>query len=677
MEQIKITVPGIKKSLKSYDARRSLCEYIWNGFDAGASTVHLQYEDNGIGGINELTISDNGSGISYYTLDKTFEPFFESQKDFDAKVRNKVSAVRGKNGVGRLTFFKFASEARWHTVFSNGDEASQMFTITVKSDTLNRYESTELITSAKQVGTTVEFVGLFEVTTFQFEREIIPYFKREFGWFLELNKLRNFQLLVNNEPLDYGDIIGDSEQLEETVDGIEFAIRYVRWNQSLNKEYSRYYFIGSDDMERYKQATTLNNKGDSFYHSLFVKSAYFDTLETVKLSIGLEVEDDSQLPLIGMERSDNVIRALLVRLNSYLHDKRQPFLRASADKLIESYEKDGVFPTYTKNDWDIFRHQQLEEFVRGLYQVEPRIFQKLTLEQKKTFTHMLNLIMAEGERESLLEILTEIINLSHDDRQMLAEILKTSQLTGIIKTIKLIEDRYRAITHLRELVFNSDLKANEPNHIQKMVENHYWIFGEQYHLVTAAEQKFEEALRRYVFYLRGEKNKRKIEHIDKKKEMDLFIVRQLASGEQTINNIVVELKNPRVRLGEIQLNQVKKYMRVILDQPEFNAHNMTWDFYLVGNEFDKSGYIEGELENAKSHGESALVYHNPKERYKIYVKTWSSIFAEFELRHRFLLEKLQLERNKLIVKEGTADNIVESQQSNSARRPEAIAMSED
>jgi len=47
-----------------------------------------------------------------------------------------------------------------------------------------------------------------------------------------------------------------------------------------------------------------------------------------------------------------------------------------------------------------------------------------------------------------------------------------------------------------------------------------------------------------------------------------------------IDNIVVELKNPTVKLGATQLDQVKTYMRVIRRLDQFNAPNMvgnsTW-----------------------------------------------------------------------------------------------------
>ncbi|WP_394871012.1 hypothetical protein [Clostridium butyricum] len=250
--------------------------------------------------------------------------------------------------------------------------------------------------------------------------------------------------------------------------------------------------------------------------------------------------------------------------------------------------------------------------------------------------------------------------------------LNTTKMSNIIKTTKLIQDRYKAIEELKELIFNKELKAKEVPHLQNFIEKQYWIFGEQYHLVTAAEPDFEEALRRYNYILTGEDVKTEIDHPDKNKEMDIFAVRQdIRSNEYT--NIVVELKRPSVKLGEEELRQVKKYMNVILKQPKFNGHNMKWEFYLVGNEFDSSKYIENEIESQKNHGEKSLVFKIDK--YKVYVKTWSEILAEFEMKHKYLNDKLELERQKLLPKGMTADSIVKDLDDNTANQPKEIVLS--
>lgn len=681
-QPIRITVDGIKKALKSYNVERAISEYIWNGYDAGATEIFLEFDDNGIEGISEIRIIDNGTGIQYEDLPRTFRPFFQSDKDFQDAAKKKISAIHGKNDVGRLTFFQFARYANWETIYSkfaSDEQQNYIYSIDIGADTLNEFSTTVPEPVESETATMVRFTGISaNINLFQFETNIFVFLVKQFAWFLELNKARGCNLFINGQPLDYSEIIGDSEdtihQIHEDNQTFEFKIRYVRWTDRLINEYSHYYYIGSDNIERQKETTTLNNKGDSFYHSVYITSDYFDMIDVYLLLSSRS--EDNQLTLPTLTRTDQVYKELREFVDNFLRTKRKPFLRQYTDRLIQEYEQDGVFPTFGTNQWDAYRYRELEELVRELYQVEPKLFTQLNFEQKKTFVHLLNLALDEGERGHLFEVLREVVDLDPSELVDLAQLLKRSRLSNIIKTIRLIEDRFRAIGELRELVFNHNLYVNEPKHIQKMIESHYWILGEEYHLVTAAEPKFEEALRRYIYHLRGEKKDVSINHKDKKREMDIFAVRW-SKRTDTINNIVVELKNPKVNLGEEQLRQVKKYMSVIQEQQEFNAENMTWQFYLIGNKYDRTKYIEQEKENSKQHGEQSLVFAVDGKKYRIYVKTWSEIFTEFELRHNFLLEKLQVERDELVQDVTDADVIVTSQSSNTATRPSEIILPEN
>jgi len=120
---------------------------------------------------------------------------------------------------------------------------------------------------------------------------------------------------------------------------------------------------------------------------------------------------------------------------------------------------------------------------------------------------------------------------------------------------------------------------------------------------------------------------------------------------------------------------VKKYWSVIRSQPEFNAPNNTWEFYLVGNRFDTSGYLEGEIESAKGHGERSLVFAT--SNCKIYVKTWSEIFNEFEIRHKFLLDKLDPDRSILHTPATSANGVVAEAPNNSAALPGQLTIPEN
>jgi hypothetical protein len=197
-----------------------------------------------------------------------------------------------------------------------------------------------------------------------------------------------------------------------------------------------------------------------------------------------------------------------------------------------------------------------------------------------------------------------------------------------------------------------------------MMEKNYWLIGEEYQLLTAAEPDFEEALRRFLYILHGATEKPTVEHKDKNKEMDLFLIRQ-DKRNSNIENIVLELKHPvNVRLGKKEIDQVYNYFNIIKSESRFNAKNMKWRFYLIGNKFDGTGYIEGLIKSLQVHGEPGLAYTS--EEYKVYVHTWSEIFNEFELRHDFLNQKLRLERDRLTEIHDSADDIVNKNRSSDA-----------
>jgi len=145
-------------------------------------------------------------------------------------------------------------------------------------------------------------------------------------------------------------------------------------------------------------------------------------------------------------------------------------------------------------------------------------------------------------------------------------------------------------------------------------------------------------------------------HPDKKKQVDVFICRQRKDGITGVHNIIIELKHPQKNLGEKELSQVKKYMRVIQSDARFNGDTYTWEYILVGTRFDASKYIEGELKNAKSYGEDGLVHS--QDNHKIYVRKWCDVINLCELRHQFLNDKLEVQKTELTKDIKTADDAI-------------------
>lgn len=658
MENILITTEGIQKNLKNIKPLDAICEYIWNGFDANANVVKLKMTYNEMGLINMLSICDNGTGIAYEELKQKFQPFNESKKASSSS-RTCHSIPHGRQGIGRLTFFAFAQSARWDTVYYEHKKNYKYF-IKMNKDSINTYNDNDGNLPSEtmdSIGTTVVFNQLIAM----YKSEIIDKIKEEFFWFLELNKDNNYEIWVDEDRITYEDFIVEKKQLDMKEYNLqnEYNVRFVQWNKSLGNEYSRIYFIGSYNKERYKEATKLNKKSDEFFHSIFVKSAYFDEFDFEKNSIKGQVG-------IFPNKNDREYKELVNSLNQYLVKYRKGYLKTASNNYINILVGRKVYPQFdTTNILGSYKKQQLDNLVETLYTAQPKIFTSLNDENKKITLHLLNLIMENSNKPELFNVLKQVVELDEDEIKELSDVLQYTSLNNITKTIKLVEDRIKVVQGLKELVFNKELFAKEVPHIQEIIENHYWLFGEQYNLITAAEPDFELALMGLIKIQTGKNEKVLIDHEDKNKEMDIYMVRQDRKGNVT-ENVVVELKRPTIPLGEDQLSQVKRYMRVIKSDDRFNAKEVKWTYYLVGNHFNSNGYMEGEIESHKSSGEQHLVHSESNGNQKIYVMTWSDIFDEFTRKHSYLMDQLKAKQELWLKKHISADEIVNDVKNNSS-----------
>ena len=156
-ESVEITSSGIKKVLQKYTSERAIAEYIWNGFDAKATVINVDFVfgSEELDTFSKIIISDNGEGIVYEDLTEKFRKFYESNKASINTDSNDLT--RGKNGYGRFTFHKFARLAKWDTTYLKNDKIFYTYDITIDSNNLKEYTPNVPEISNKKKGTVVEF----------------------------------------------------------------------------------------------------------------------------------------------------------------------------------------------------------------------------------------------------------------------------------------------------------------------------------------------------------------------------------------------------------------------------------------------------------------------------------------------------------------------------------------
>lgn len=653
-ESVEITSKGIRKVLNKYTPQRAIAEYIWNGFDAHATIIRVATESESIyDSITKVSVIDNGDGIVYELLPVSFKKFYESHKSVKGNVDSRFS--RGKNGYGRFTFFKFADNADWHTIYKKGDNLFK-YSIDINTQKLTDYHATDPEQEDNEVtGTEVVFTNINndDLSTPWINEKLIPYLRAEFAWYFKVYPDR--KLYINDELLDCSSVIADSEEFKQPIEleGLDnelFHCYYFQWSEKPQDEYSRFYYMDVDGNLKYQKTTHYNNKGDFFWHSVIIKSTFFNSLS--------DIEDDDQ-SLFSSLPERRVFKALNDELNNYLANKRRPFLKAKAEVLVNDYESENLFSFIGTTPWEESRKTYLQDFIKELYEVEPAVFMKLNPSQKRIFIRLLDQVMDTDNNGSLFKILGEVIELDDEDKDKFANILEYTKLKNIVATIQLIEDRQQTIQALRAISFDHTLNAGEVKHLQKLIEKHHWIFGEEFRYICSEETKFQEALDKYKYALYGAKSEKDlIKHPDKYKEMDLFISGQ----EHRYNrpyNLVVEIKNP-TNVPELKTEhhtQLITYVDVIMESDAFQNPAAFWTFILIGNTISSkvtrmmSDKLTGECPGG--------------DNYKIFVKTWGQMLDDAEARMNFLHEKFESKRDNLI-KSKTVDEIVEQTLNNSA-----------
>lgn len=636
---------------KSFDAagirqdyQSALIEYIWNGFEAGATTIEVSYKLNEAQGVKSISIRDNGSGIDFNGIDDTFGAFMVSQKN------NIITAMKSKKnrGIGRHAYQSIGRSATWTTIYDDGGSLSR-FTIEIEGDKRNDYVvvTPVLANETEMQGTTViieDVSGITEeqLSTSSLESRMLG----EFAWFLYLNRDR--RLLINGDCISYAKAMNMdlSKTMPITIDEMEFEVSFISWVEK-QREVSCCYFIDSHDCLNHKRPTSFNRNAVDFYHSVFIKSAYFDDF-TMSESVMAD-----QVGLEGCkDYSDKTYKELHKQLKQFIGDRLNKFLKARAMHTVDLMHKTGSFPKFGDDIFQQMKKKELENVVIEIYCIEPRIFYKLNDIQEKSVLGFLKLLLSSEERDNILTIIESVTELSPEDRKEFANMLTRTRLSNIIETIQMIDRRTGIVESLKKLIYDMEKFTTERGQIQKIIEQNYWLFGEEYNLV-AADEPFEKILTEHYARELGK-------HFEgEARRPDIFMCRTRTAasvmGDETFEHVIVELKRPSVPLNKKVYRQIEDYCEIVINQNEWNSDNRHWKFIVIGTDTDD--FVKEKIRSNQSRGRRCLASYT--EKYEIYAMRWDDVFTSFDLRHRFIYKTLQT-NSEILLQQMGIDNVEKS-----------------
>lgn len=629
------------------DCQDAVCEYIWNSFEAGASKVAVSMMGSPLQEAMSLVVADNGMGIAFDNLDKTFGTFLSSLKN-NATMRLKSQSNKGK---GRFSYLSFSHSAEWHTVY-RADSKLKQYTISTNSANRSQFDTTEPVdvVDITETGTTVTFSledsNTVDLLSFGAMKQKLL---EEFAWYSFLNKDKGYVLEYTGISLDISEYIRTdlSRNCLCKIGNHDFSIDVVVWNSSVSNSSKIYYRTEKGEIAA-TQNTSFNKNTVKFYHAVFVSSKYFVP------DMFIPAEDDSgqtEMDSFSQTEQRSVFRELNKHIRSLVADVLKTFLIQQADTELSKMEQKGNFPRFPDDEYGKLRKKDFETVTRELYCVEPRIFHKLNDTQEKSLLGFLNLLLSSEERENVLQIVEQVVNLTSEQRKNFADVLKRSQLQYIVEAISIIEKRISVIEALKKIVFDYTEFANERDHVQKLIEQHFWLFGEQYHMLTA-DKNMRVALSEFEKITAQEplNDVHAIPDKEALQRMDIFLYSQQVLNNNESEMLIVELKAPHVKLSIDVFNQIVRYANTIRKEPRFTGSSRLWKFYAVCAEVEDD--VKVKYKNFEHHGKKGLV--DIIENFELYALSWDDIFQAFEARHSFLLGKLKLDYSQVEAELGIA-----------------------
>lgn len=115
----------------------------------------------------------------------------------------------------------------------------------------------------------------------------------------------------------------------------------------------------------------------------------------------------------------------------------------------------------------------------------------------------------------------------------------------------------------------------------------------------------------------------------------LMLFKRIAAKDDELEFLVIELKAPRVKLGDAELAQIKWYARAVAGDYLFSGK---WTFLLVKNLIDED-LVRSELRQENRPPGMLIDTVNQK----VWVNTWSEVLADARSRHQWLRKQLDLQ----------------------------------
>jgi hypothetical protein len=255
--------------------------------------------------------------------------------------------------------------------------------------------------------------------------------------------------------------------------------------------------------------------------------------------------------------------------------------------------------------------------------------------------------------ENLFAILNEVIRLKDEDIEKFKDVLEYTTLNSIIKLSSEVTERLLFLDILHEIVYGESAKSfKERSQLHKIIEPNCWIFSPRFHLATS-DESFRSIIAKHREIAGLNKLQREeVEEIPGISDIpDLFLAAaRYYYVEPKHQNVLVELKAPRVALGSKEASQIRRYGQTIQNSDEFDKSSTHWDIFLVSSKISE----EIELDRNQKGRPAGCLYE--WENMTLWAFTWAEIIQRARDEMQLVRDHLRIKSQHLTINQYLQDN---------------------
>jgi len=620
--------------LATTSSLNALAELIWNGLDAGANKVIVEYTTNKLGGLEEIRVADNGDGIKHAEVQILFGNLGDSWKKNRKRVHGR--SLHGKNGQGRFKAFALGNVVTWKTAYRD-DSAVYSYRIEGRSTELDSLTFTDPVkTKTGTYGTTVIVGDIQKTHGALLSDDAVHEFAKLFAAYL--SQYPDVTIILCGKRIDPAAL--QDNKTDITLDPVPLndgrkataSVTIVEW---LTPTKRGIHLCDENGVSLHEIEAGVQAPGFNF--TVYIKSSHFQELDKQNFLILDELHSDVQSIV---SRGRDAVRGYFRRR-----------LAERQREIVQRWKDEAIYPFVEKADLTPVEEAERQVFDILGVNLEAYLpkFDEADHNSRK-FTFMLLAQALKENPKSVQKIITEVLNLKQEEQDTLAALLNETSLSNIISTARIVANRLDFLGGLENLLFDDNTKPRllERDQLHKILATEAWIFDEEFTL-SSSEERLEEVLRKHIGIL-GERKDGGTE-VDvgegKRGRIDLQLSRAITPRSGEKDYLIVELKRPTKKIDDEVITQVKKYANAIVNDERFHGVPSKWKFVAISNEMTEFARNDAS-QQGKPQGQ---VWISPNGQVTVWVREWAEVINTARARLQFINKSLDYEADRESAKE--------------------------